>query len=343
MTLMCRSSGILINKTRERNMTHPTNRLLKTAVPAMLTLFAFIQPASAAMWNWQLDRAGRHEAVLELDPYYSNVEYIYGFTDQPVPRKKFQKEGYIYLDMLKDFYRPRFILFEASVYPFPIAGVYIRKHYEDFYEDSRVNKNINAVKAITAGFPEPWATSVFLGNVINFVDAEDSVMGKGYSGFLLSYGNRHIVDNIMVEDNWVESEIKLKGDSIRKERNISWSYALGVKIHDNEEIKNVMYLSIKRDRIDFINYKMNPILEFIFHNSEQEFRVDANLTEDNEFKITRYFFLLGKKFPIGSGKVTLALSVGALKTLASGYSGSLQERIDERWNFLLRPNIQTNF
>ena len=337
------ASGILIDITREKDMTSQRYRLIKAAMPAMLAVFLLIQPATAAMWNWQLDRAGRHEAVLELDPYYSNVEYIYGFTTQPVPRKLFQQEGYIYLNMLKDLYRPRFILFEASIYPLPIAGVYIRKNHETFYEDSRVSDNIYAVKAITAGFPEPWAGSIFLGNVTNFVSPEDKVVGKGYSGFLLSYGNRHIVDNIMVEDNWVESEIKIKGDSIREERNISWSYAIGVKAHNNSEIKNAVYLSIKRDRIDFIDYNRNFLWKFVFHNSEQEFRVDCSLSREREFKVTRYLFLLGKKFPIGSGKVTFAFSIGALKTLGSGYSGSLVERIDERWNFLLRPNVHVKF
>ncbi|MFW5770045.1 MAG: hypothetical protein ACOCX9_01290 [Spirochaetota bacterium] len=316
---------------------------LSISIGILIALFLLHVPASAALWSWQLDQAGRHEAVLEIDPYYSNVEYIYGFTTRPIPRKLFQQEGYIYLNMLKDLYRPRFILFEASVYPLPIAGVYIRKNHENFYEDSRVSDNIYAVKAITAGFPEPWAGSIFLGNVINFVSTEDKVVGKGYSGFLLSYGNRHIVDNIMVEDNWVESEIKIKGDSIREERNISWSYAIGVKLHENSEIKNVVYLSIIRDRIDLIDNNLNPVWKFIFHNSEQELRVDSSISEDGQWTATRYLFLLGKKFPIGSGKVTFAFSIGGLKTLGSGYSGSLEKRIDERWNFLLRPNVHVKF
>lgn len=294
----------------------------------------------------QIDDKGRHEASIELDPYYSNIGYVYSLTDAPIPKEPYTREIYVYLYLLKNIYLPRYILLEASLYPLPIAGVYIKKNRTNFYEDSQLTRNFNAVKAITAGFPEPWAFSFFLGNVVDFVIEDEEkreIVGKGYSGLLMSYGNRHIVDNIMVDDKWFETEIKLKGQDIREKRDLSWSYAVGYKGHDNREIKDALYLSIKRNRIDYMDYDVNPVIKFLAYNSEVEVRFDFDLKEVAQGKIVRYFFLFGKKFVLGEGGVTLAFGIGMLKTVASGYTGKLEQQIDEHWQLILRPNVHIKF
>jgi hypothetical protein len=293
--------------------------------------------------TFQIDEEGRHQTSVELDPYYSNIAYIYSLTKEPIPKESYSKERYVYFYLLRKIYLPRYLLLEASVYPFPLAGVYVRKNEEDFYNDSQLSENVNAVKAVSAGFPEPWAFSFFWGNVVDYVkEGEEKISGKGYSGLLFSYGNRHIVDNIMVKDNWYEVELKLKGKDIRAKRDLSWSYAVGYKGHNNKDIRDQLYFYFKRTRIDYVDYDVNFLWKFIFHNSELETRVDFDLKRVRKGKTVRYFFLFGKKFVLGKS-VTLSLGVGALKTKASGYSGSLEREVDAQWQLLVRPNLHIKF
>jgi hypothetical protein len=312
-----------------------------------ITIIAIIIIFKSYLFAWektfQIDEEGRHQTSVELDPYYSNIAYVYSLTKEPIPKESYSKERYVYFYLLRKIYLPRYLLLEASVYPFPLAGVYVRKNEEDFYNDSQLSENVNAVKAVSAGFPEPWAFSFFWGNVVDYVkEGEEKISGKGYSGLLFSFGNRHIVDNIMVKDNWYEVELKLKGKDIRAKRDLSWSYAVGYKGHNNKDIRDKLYFYFKRTRIDYVDYDVNFLWKFIFHNSELETRVDFDLKRVRKGKIVRYFFLFGKKFVLGES-VTLSLGVGALKTKASGYSGSLEREVDDQWQLLVRPNLHIKF
>lgn len=305
-----------------------------------VTMF-ILQESAAYEKVFQLDDAGRHEFSFDLDQYYSNIEYTFSLTDIPIPKEPYANEQSIYYYLIRNFYLPRYAVLEASIYPIPLAGVYVNKK-TDWQAQSQITKNINIMKSVTAGFPEPWAFSFFLGNVVDFVKENNEEAGKGYSGLLFSYGNKHIVNNIMVDDNWVETELKLKGSDVRKKRDVSWSYAIGYKRHYNHEIKDAVYLSIKRNRIDYVLEGGNPILNIFTKNSEQEVRIDFDPSRLNEGKITRYEFLFGKKLVI-SEQVAFSLSIGMLKTLASGYSGSLKQNVDEHWSLIFRPNVHVNF
>ncbi len=318
-------------------------KLKHIIISSAVTILINTSAAIAYEKTFQLDDVGKHEFSFELDPYYSNIAYTFSLTDKPIPKSAYANERSIYYYLITNIYHPRFVLLEASVYPLPIVGVYIKKNHEEFYSDSQVSKNFNAVKAVTAGFPEPWAYSMFLGNVVDFVKADNKIVGKGYSGLLFSYGNRHIVDNLMVDDNWFEVELKLKGSDIRTSHNVSWSYALGYKNHLNEDIRDTFYISIKRNRVDYVIKERNPFLNFFIRNSEQEIRLDFDVFNIERGKIIRYLFLFGKKIVIIDNKMAFSFSVGTLKTVASGYSGRLEQKIDEHWSLILRPNVNMNF
>lgn len=309
-----------------------------------LLCFISVCPVSAALWNWRLDEKGRHEASLELDPYYSCIYYTFAFTEKPIPREKVRHEALYYWHMIKKIYIPRYVLIEASAYPLPISGVYLKKYAGKFYQNAEVSKGFNLIKAITEGFPEPYACSLFLGNVANFIAGEDNkVVGKGYSGLLFSFGERHIVDNIMVKDWWIETEIKLKGSDLRERHSLSWSYGIGTKFHFNNEIRDIIYLSIKRNRIDYKKPDINPFIGFFIYDSTQELRLNFDLRECYKGKITMASFLFGKNFPIGSGRVTLSLSLGFIYQFMSGYSGELERVIERPWSILIRPNLSFKF
>ena len=103
---------------------------------------------------------------LELDAYYSSLDLIASLTDKPIPDVGEKSEFEIYKDLLLSSYLPRFLLLEASVNPMPCLGVLIKENAQDFYEDAEVADGINLVRVVTAGFEEPYALSMFLGNVV---------------------------------------------------------------------------------------------------------------------------------------------------------------------------------
>jgi len=313
------------------------------AVLFTIMLFCAV-PAQAVLWNWQLDKKGKHEASLELDPYYSCMYYTFAFTKEPIPQETVKHEALYYWHMLKNFYLPRYVLIETSAYPLPISGVYLKKYATEFYNEAEITHGLNIIKAVTENFPEPYAVSLFLGNVANFVTGEDKkVVGKGYSGLLFSFGERHIVDNIMVHDWWFETELKLKGSDLRERHKLSWSYGLGMKFHFNPEIRDIIYLSIKRNRIDYKKGKLNAFLGFFVYDSTQEFKINFDLREFYKGEITILSFLFGKNFPIGKGTVTLSLGLGFIYNFKSGYTGSLKAEIDRPWSILVRPNLTLKF
>jgi len=299
-------------------------------------LFAYIK-----LWNIPVGSEKHQDINIELDYYYSCLAYTVAITKQPIPEMNITREGDLYWYMLRNFIFPRYILFEVSLYPLPIAGVYIKKEARNFYNDSEIIPGINIVKAVTTGFSEPYAASVFFGNVANFTRGDSSeVTGRGFSGFAMSYGNRHIVDNIMVVDKWFEMELKIKGMDYHQVHNMEWSYSVGIKMHDNNEIRHHFFVSLYRN---YINYAdgVRSLIGF-FRNTEQQLRIDFDLAHLDIRRPTSFSFLMGKNFPIGDGKVTFALKIGALKIFSDGYSGRLKRDINRKWALMIRPMAYFN-
>ncbi|MDD5686847.1 MAG: hypothetical protein PHE88_03320 [Elusimicrobia bacterium] len=273
------------------------------------------------------------EIELEADMYYSSLDYYLPLTKTPVPYFDDESEINIYKRLVASPV-PRYLVFELSTYPLPWMGVFTKKNLRQFYRNMDITENINIVKSVCAGFEEPYAMSVFLGNVISFKPKESKDMsGKGYMGLLVSGGNYHIKDNELIIDNWVESEIKIKGDRTTHNTKMSWSFRIGAKFHDNEYIKDVIYFSLRRDRTDY-----NAVKPSIFHNSNFEYTFDVD-TENS--KIIRHFFIVGKKIPLKTPKIMLNLSAGLVWEGEDKYTGPLQ-RTDKSNNFqiLFRPNIE---
>lgn len=310
----------------------------------LIIFFTNVNFSFAFLWTFILDDEGHHETSIELNPYYSNVDYVFSLTDKPIEKIELSNESDIYLHMFKNFYKPRYVLLEASINPLPTLGAYIKEEHTEFYNNSEITSRYNIIKSLTDGFVEPYAFSFFFGNVADFVTYDPfKFVGKGYSGFLCSSGNHHILNNTIVKDNWYEIELKLKGSDLREKHSLSWSYAIGTKLHRNENIKNIIYFSIKRKRIDYQKIDENIFLDFFRYNSQQELRIEYDQNIRAKRNLTRWIVLFGKNYPIAETKTTFSLSIGALRTLASGYTGNLDNTVDSRISFIIRPNIDIKF
>lgn len=270
----------------------------------------------------------------EADAYYTSLGLYIALTRTPIPHVGNKAEKDLYLTLLTRAYAPRFLVIEGSVNPLPYLGTYVKDRHPNFYDNARVTGSFNWVRAVTAGFEEPYAYSVFLGNVVDFSLPDDpKSSGKGYSGLLYSAGTYHIKENKLVRDNWWEVEWKVKGDRRTQDQKMSWSFRVGTKMHEHPDIMDIYYLSFRRSRLDFRT--RGPSL---FNNSGFEYTVDM---EKSTFTPTRHYVFVEKKWPLAGKKMAFALATGFVWESARKYSGDLATGSNaSNTQIILRPNIE---
>jgi len=266
----------------------------------------------------------------ELDPYYTNVGVFIPLTDAAMKQVEIGDETVIYRDLLASAFTPRFLLVEASIYPLPLLGVYLKEEQESIFESADAGDAFNLIEALTEGFEEPYALSFFVGNVIRFTSPRSRIfraVNKGYSGFLVSFGDQHIKDSELFDDNWYEIEWKLKGDRRIDELYHSWSFRIGAKIHDNPDIADVNYIGVRRELFNGRpgDYAWND-------NIGIDFSIDFSRDDGD---VVHYQIIVEKKWPRESAEYSMGFG---LSKRIDKYSGELEDEEDET-RIILRPGI----
>jgi len=270
---------------------------------------------------------------MDWDLYYTSAAMIFNLTDEPIPRSAEKNELAIYRNLLTRSHLPRCLLLEASVYPMPCLGGFIKANAPELYEESEFVDGLNLVKTITAGFNEPYAVSLFTGNVVAFQPEEDRPRkwNHGYMGYLFSFGDYHIKDNEFIYDKWCEVEWKIKGDLSFRQREISWSFRAGAKIHDHPEINDSVYLSLRRSRVDYAapadSFLNNSGFEYTFH-------ADAETLQP-----ISHFFSVDKKWPLPERRMAFSLAVGFVWEANRKYLGTLAREKGDDFQIFIRPNL----
>jgi len=265
--------------------------------------------------------------------YYANSGVVLNLTDQPVDNVGEKSEAFVYYELLKRSFVPRFLLFELSVNPMPILGTYLRERQNDFYETADYS-DINLLESVTAGFEEPYALSLFLNNMVSYQGESDAKGANiGFMGYLLSAGNFHIQRNRLIKDNWIELEWKLKGDIEREGDVLRWSFRVGSKFHQNQNISDIVYIALKRSQIA----RTGPIFSWLFNSG---FEATYVLNQSN-MRTVEYQLILSKKIPLHVKSLSLSLDFGVIYETSEKYRGELAEQQEEDQNllFVLRPSI----
>lgn len=281
----------------------------------------------------ELGDDGRTQTELYLDPYYSALNLTRSLVADSIPRVDPVGERAVYLHLVKSLPRPREVLVEASINPLPVAGWEVRRDAPGLYDDLKWG-GFQAVQALTEGFPEPWAVSLFFGNVVNLVAPADTgeVGGTAYAGVLFSAGLQHLHANRMVGDPWLEAELKIKGDDTRPDRRLGWSFRLGTRRHGNPRIDDSWYVSLVRRRTDFRESGWNWR-----RNGNVELRLDLR---EPTLAPLQGSILVGKKWPFAGGKAAFSLNLGAVRAFRSPYHDRLFEDERPRWRYVVRPNLE---
>lgn len=280
------------------------------------------------------EKTKRYDLEFEPDAYYTNLGLYLPITSTPIPYVGEKTEAEIYGTLISKALQPRFLAFEVSVNPMPCLGAYIKDHNREFYNSAQVSESFNWVKALTAGFEEPYAFSAFIGNVVDF-DAPDrkEMKGKGHLGLLFSAGDYHIKDNELIYDNWREFELKLKGDRKSSVKKLNWSFRVGTKFHDNSAITDIVYISLRRSRVDY-----KPSHKSILNNSGFEYTFDMDARSLDPI---RNYFFVDKKWPSEKRRIAFAIAGGFVWESARKYSGALAAgRERDNLQFIIRPNIE---
>jgi len=263
----------------------------------------------------------------ELDIYYTNIGLFIPLTQKPMKEVVLEDESGRYLKMLRNAFNPRIFLIEGSVYPLPVLGVYIKDRYSSTYDKAEIDRDFNIIQALTEGFEEPYAISLFLGNVIRFKspgEAEQKAINKGYSGFLFSIGDQHIKDAVLIDDDWYEVEFKIKGDRRIDEIYHSWSFRIGAKIHANPDISDVNYIGIRRE---LFNDKVGKYAWY--QNTGVDYKLSFSRQTGN---VVQNQFIVTKRWPHASGIFSLGIGVTSNN---DRYTGALAE--DDELKLILRP------
>lgn len=270
---------------------------------------------------------------IELDPYYSNIGYYQAIDDSPIVDVGEMDEISLYRHFIFSPKIPKFFLIEASINPLPILGVYLKNNHEHFYEDAYITDDFNYIKALTAGFEEPYALSFFMGDVATFTAPEEERKSenKGYLGYLLSVGDQHIKDNEVIKENWYELEVKVKGDRNFEKQKLGYSFRFGIKVHEHKYIQDIYYIGLRRNMTDFTDRN-----DF-FRNFGFDLRTDFSQKTNSPI---RHLLLFEKNFPVKNKDYAFGLKLGVLWENAQKYTGNLQrEERDTGYQLLLQPNI----
>lgn len=281
------------------------------------------------------EEEARAEMVIEIDPYYSNIGYNIPLTEKPVPTITSDSETVIYRELITGSLIPRYMTLEASVYPMPVLGTYLKAHQRGLYDSAGIgDSGLNLIESLTAGFQEPWALSAFFGNVAKLrrPGAVGGGENYGYSGYLLNIGAKHIRDNVLVDDDWAEFELKIKGKLDYPGRKLSWSLRGGVKAHSNSEVNDIYYLAASRNHTEidlpYLGWLENASVEMRLHFLQRD------------SKPVRAELITGKKFPSPRMGIIPALNVGFVWNSPDEYSGRLRVTDSNRLTFILRPSFE---
>lgn len=277
----------------------------------------------------------------ELDAYYTSLGLYWGVLGGEPPDLGKKTEGEVYKYLFKSSLIPTFVVLEASAYPMPLGGLAVKAWAPDLYNSAAVLKRGNIIESVTSGFQEPYALSLFLGNIVVFKEAgeEERATGNlGMMGFLFSYSNYHILHNDLIDDHWVEMEWKVKGNRKFINQSLSWSFRVGARRHSNPYIKDIAYLGARRSRVDY----EGKLFSFV-ENSGFEYTIDYHLKTG---KVIRHYAMVDKKWPINKNvpvkeRAVVSLGIGFTWEAYQKYTGELASSVEQNeWQFIVRPNVQ---
>ena len=136
---------------------------------------------------------------------------------------------------------------------------------------------------------------------------------------------------MLIADDWLELEWKLKGERMFNQERLSWSFRAGGRYNSNRDIADTLHLGLRRSNLDF----RSPFLSWLDNS-----RVDlfTELAVDG-LALVRQEVIFGKKYPMESRQFAWEFDFGVIYERASKYSGDLAPLARTAFTVVFRPNI----
>lgn len=258
------------------------------------------------------------------------------------------RERKIYAELTRRLIVPKYFLVQSTLYPIAAwSSHWETKHYE-WFRRFKIYKGINGLRAIGSGFEEPYALSLFLGNIVRLVYFEHNDRksrpknaGSSLAGFLLSAGNHFIYNNIYLNGRWYQAELMLIGDSRSPQQQRFWNFRIGTKIYSNSFINNALTVFLERNSTDFAETGFS-----LLKNSILKYQAKFAL-EQSEEKTPASFQMVNfaKKFPVKlfGRKAFLVLGTGMKWEWIRRYdhdAGKFEESPSSQFVWLFTPNVE---
>ncbi|MDZ7264327.1 MAG: hypothetical protein ONB16_07060 [candidate division KSB1 bacterium] len=242
---------------------------------------------------------------------------------------------------------PTYVLLQGTAYPLAALSSVLETDHWQLYNRFQTPLGLNVVRTIGAGYEEPYALSVFLGNILLLVHSDSlkpgwRQAGSALAGFLISYGHHQIHNNIYFPDRWYQLELMLIGNFKEPgQRRLSWNFRLGGKFHQKAFMQDMITISMERSHSDW-RYRgwslaRNSIFKYqgYFPSSFSENKSHAGLQ----------LLSMGKKFPIAifQRKLFFTLAGGLRWEWVRFYNHDLGQFADlpmKQVTWLIQPNIE---
>ena len=247
---------------------------------------------------------------------------------RPIALQRSEEIG-IYKKLGQQIFFPSYLLFQTTAYPLSALSSYLETDHINYFDKFQLFNDINILRSIGAGFEEPYAFSIFLGNILFLAYYDSSQIkrrqsGSALAGFLITTGRHQIYNNIYIYDEWYQFELMLIGNLNEPlTRRISWNFRIGARFHENRLLRNMFTLSIERSHTDWRKTGWSFVKNSVF---KYQGLFPMPSTNDKTPSATQ-LFLYGKKFPLNlfDRKVFFILSLGLRWEWVRFYNHDLKE------------------
>lgn len=277
----------------------------------------------------------RTQFTWALDPYDSNLAFDFPLGDRPITTLQSEDPSALFRGLMDDSLLPHYMFVQGDVYPLPILGTWLKANSPHTYKKADLqNTGVNLVESSTASYQEPWALSVFLGNITDLQRPGQSqgANNVGYCGWLFSGGTQHLKDNVLIQDDWYKVEWQVRGDLLDQGAKFSWDFHVGSKFNANPYITDVVYLGLKRDDLDL----RRPFLSWL-DNSSADLQLEFS---QHGGHVVREEFVVGKKYPFPDAGYAVTLSVGVVWDGVGEYTGPLRDSPKSQYTLVFQPSIE---
>lgn len=285
---------------------------------------------------------------LTFDIYkpYASIYLNMKRRQKPVVLQK-GEEREIYARLGRRLIFPGYLLFQATGYPLSALSSYLETDRYNTYNRFNFYFDLNVLRSVCAGSEEPYALSLFLGNVLFLANQDSSEnrlkqSGSALVGFLISTGRHQIYNNIYLYDNWYQVELMLIGNlNEPKRRRMSWNFRIGAKFRQNKFLRDVFTLSIERSHTDWRTTGWSLVKNSIF-----KYRAQIPIpSSGDEPPAASHLLSYGKKFPINlsNKKMFFVLGFGMRCEWVRFYNhdpGQFDPDSRSQLTWLIQPNIE---